>query len=81
MSTHVVTGQFTGLASAGVVSITGLKVGDTVIAVLDASAGSVLTSGFAPAVVSDDELIQLGGGLSGIATLVAILERPVVIKL
>lgn len=69
--------SFSGLSAPGVVSVSGLKAGDYVLAVTD-NVGNHAEPNFARVVVADNELTQCGGGLSG--TFWALIEREVMLS-
>ena len=70
---------FTKLASAGPISISGLRVGDAVVKVVDNSTYGDVTAAFAGFVLVDGELLQTGPDESDpLPTVTALIEREIV---
>ena len=69
---------FTVSATAGPVSIPGLRVGDVVLHVIDSVNGSE-SGGFASVVVVDDELIQFNGEPSVVDPFFVVVSREVMV--
>jgi hypothetical protein len=75
---YVMTGVFNGINGQGAVAVPGLKAGDRVIRVVQATGHPA--DSFAPFVLADDELMQIIGNNHTGDSLVALLERQVVIS-
>ena len=76
MAARLLTSSFSGISGAGNISVSGVKAGDRVLAVVDSN-GADQTGRFGPIVVTDGELVSV---TSGGGTYQALVEREVLLS-
>ena len=71
---------FNGLASAGTISVPGLKIGDRMIALQESNGTYIPIGGWSQIITVKDELMQSATGDNSSLSFVALFERDVVIS-